>query len=132
LTGLALAHGYDTAFWWTAGIFAVGAVIGGALLRRGPLGPRRTPAPADDQVTTAQAKAGPGLDLGRHHLALVIPSYFLRAEGASRPRARARSTASWRLWTPNLAYRWRVWVPTVFTETNSSLAISCAVRWVGR
>jgi hypothetical protein len=22
LTGLALAHGYDTAFWWTAGIFA--------------------------------------------------------------------------------------------------------------
>ena len=29
LTGLALAHGYDTAFWWTAGIFAAGAVIGG-------------------------------------------------------------------------------------------------------
>jgi hypothetical protein len=24
LTGLALAHGYDTAFWWTAGIFAFG------------------------------------------------------------------------------------------------------------
>jgi hypothetical protein len=22
LTGLALAHGYDTAFWWTAGIFS--------------------------------------------------------------------------------------------------------------
>jgi MFS family permease len=37
LTGLALAHGYDTAFWWTAGIFAFGAVIGGALLRPGPL-----------------------------------------------------------------------------------------------
>jgi MFS family permease len=59
LTGLALAHGYDTAFWWTAGIFAGGAVVGGALLRRGPLGQRRTPSPADDQVTTAQAKAGP-------------------------------------------------------------------------
>src|ERR1700720_1259609 len=29
LTGLALAHGYDTAFWWTAGIFAGGAIIGG-------------------------------------------------------------------------------------------------------
>jgi hypothetical protein len=28
LTGLTLAHGYDTAFWWTAGIFT------GALLRR--------------------------------------------------------------------------------------------------
>jgi hypothetical protein len=35
LAGLALAHGYDTAFWWTAGIFAGGAVVGGALLRRG-------------------------------------------------------------------------------------------------
>ncbi len=30
LTGLALAHGYDTGFWWTAGIFAGGAVVGGA------------------------------------------------------------------------------------------------------
>ena len=36
LTGLALAHGYDTASWWTAGIFAAGAVIGGALLPPGP------------------------------------------------------------------------------------------------
>src|SRR6202011_3243990 len=27
LTGLALAHGYDTAFWWTAGILAPGAII---------------------------------------------------------------------------------------------------------
>ncbi len=31
LTGLALAH--ETAFWWTVGIFASGAVIAGALLR---------------------------------------------------------------------------------------------------
>ena len=46
LTGLALAHGYDTAFWWIAGIFAGGAVIAGALLRRGPLGQKRTPSPA--------------------------------------------------------------------------------------
>jgi hypothetical protein len=37
LTWLALAHGYDTAMWWIAGIFAGRAVIGGALLRRGPL-----------------------------------------------------------------------------------------------
>jgi hypothetical protein len=37
LTGLAPAHGYDTAFWWIAGIFAGGAVVGGALLRPGPL-----------------------------------------------------------------------------------------------
>ena len=37
LTGLALAHGYDTAFWWIAGIFLSGAIVGGALLRPGPL-----------------------------------------------------------------------------------------------
>jgi EmrB/QacA subfamily drug resistance transporter len=35
--GLALAHGYDTTFWWVAGFFAAGAVIGGTLLRPGPL-----------------------------------------------------------------------------------------------
>jgi EmrB/QacA subfamily drug resistance transporter len=61
LTGLALAHGYDTAFWWTAGIFAVGAVTGGALLRSGPLRPASTPPPAHAEVTTAQAKADPAL-----------------------------------------------------------------------
>jgi NAD(P)-dependent dehydrogenase (short-subunit alcohol dehydrogenase family) len=33
----ALAHGYSTAFWWAADIFPGGAVIGGALLRPGPL-----------------------------------------------------------------------------------------------
>ena len=57
LTGLALAHGYDTAFWWTAGIFAVGAVTAAALLRSGPLGQRRTPPPAHGGITTAQAEA---------------------------------------------------------------------------
>jgi MFS family permease len=61
LTGLALAHGYDTAFWWTAGIFAAGAVTAGALLRRGPLRPASTPPPAHAQVTPAQAKADPAL-----------------------------------------------------------------------
>jgi EmrB/QacA subfamily drug resistance transporter len=54
LTGLALTHGYDTAFWWTAGIFAAGALIGGTLLRPGPLGQKRTRSQADDRVTTAQ------------------------------------------------------------------------------
>ncbi len=61
LTGLALAHGYDTVFWWTAGIFAVGAIIGGALLRRGPLRPASTPRSAQAEVTTTQPKGG--LDL---------------------------------------------------------------------
>jgi hypothetical protein len=61
LTGLALAHGYDTAFWWTAGIFAAGAVIGGALLRRGPLRPASAAPPAHTEVTTTEAKADPAL-----------------------------------------------------------------------
>ncbi len=55
LTGLALAHGYDTAFWWTAGIFAVGAVVGGLLLRPGPLAQQRTRSQADGRATAAQA-----------------------------------------------------------------------------
>jgi hypothetical protein len=59
LTGLALAHGYNTAFWWTAGIFAGGAVVAGALLRRGPLVPKGTPSQVPGGVTTAQAEAGP-------------------------------------------------------------------------
>ncbi|MGI5232918.1 MFS transporter [Actinoallomurus sp. CA-142502] len=37
LMQLAAVHGYTTVFWWCAGIFAVGAVICGALLRPGPL-----------------------------------------------------------------------------------------------
>jgi hypothetical protein len=59
LTGQALAHGYHTAFWWTAGMFAGGAVIGGALLRRGPLYRKGLPSEADGRVTTAQGQAGP-------------------------------------------------------------------------
>ena len=34
LAAQAAVHGYTTAFWWAAGIFAVGAVICGALLTR--------------------------------------------------------------------------------------------------
>src|SRR5271155_157432 len=63
---------------------------------------------------------------------LAVRAYARRTDGASRPKARARSTASWRPGTPSLAYRWRRWVLTVFAERNSSLAISCTVRWVGR
>jgi EmrB/QacA subfamily drug resistance transporter len=56
LTALALAHGYDTAFWWTAGIFAAGAVIAGILFRPGPLAPAGTPSPAQAQADTVPAK----------------------------------------------------------------------------
>jgi hypothetical protein len=59
LAGLALAHGYSTAFWWTAGIFASGAVVSGVLLRPGPLDRQGTPSQAHDGVPTAQAKAAP-------------------------------------------------------------------------
>jgi EmrB/QacA subfamily drug resistance transporter len=59
LTGLALAHGYDTAFWWTAGIFAAGAVIGGTLLHNGPLRPAGTPVQARGEAPAASAKADP-------------------------------------------------------------------------
>ncbi len=59
LTGLALAHGYDTAFWWTAGIFAAGSVVGGTLLRRGPLVAKGTASRARGNVPTAPAKADP-------------------------------------------------------------------------
>jgi hypothetical protein len=57
LIGLALAHGYDTGFWWIAGIFTCGAVVSGTLLRRGPLGQTSTPSPAHGGLTTAQAEA---------------------------------------------------------------------------
>ena len=59
LTGLALSHGYDTAFWWTAGLFAAGAVVGGALLRRGPLAQSAPTPPGQGGGPTAQAEAGP-------------------------------------------------------------------------
>ena len=43
LAAIALTHGYDTAFWWIAGIFAGGAIVGGALFRRGPLYQKNDP-----------------------------------------------------------------------------------------
>jgi hypothetical protein len=57
LTGLALAHGYDTTFWWIAGILAGGAIIGGALLRPGPLVRAGTPSQAHVPVRTTQVGA---------------------------------------------------------------------------
>jgi len=52
---------HDTAFWWTASIFAGGTVIAGALLRPGPLVPTGTPSRAQAEVPTAQAETGPAL-----------------------------------------------------------------------
>jgi EmrB/QacA subfamily drug resistance transporter len=57
LAGLALTHGYDTAFWWIAGIFAGGAIVGGALFRRGPLVRKDDQA----QVRAMETEARPAL-----------------------------------------------------------------------
>ena len=59
LTGLALAHGYDTAFWWTAGIFAAGAVTAGALLRPGPLHPPEHAAPGTHRRDNRTSQSRP-------------------------------------------------------------------------
>jgi len=41
-----MVHGYTTVFWWCMGIFLAGAVVIGALMRRGPLHPPAHTAPA--------------------------------------------------------------------------------------
>ena len=51
LTELAQVHGYTTAFWWAAGIFAGGAVTAGLLFRSGP--PPRPTAPATARKHTS-------------------------------------------------------------------------------
>ena len=59
LAGLALGHGYDTSFWWIAGIFAASAITGGLLYRRGPLYRKDgQPRPAG-AVLAAEPEAGP-------------------------------------------------------------------------
>jgi hypothetical protein len=35
LTGLALIHGYTTAFWWSAAILTFGAIVAVTLFRNG-------------------------------------------------------------------------------------------------
>jgi len=54
----AAVHGYTTAFWWTAGIFAAGAIVCGSLLRWGPLSRQ---AEAQTSVPAGQPQAGPSV-----------------------------------------------------------------------
>jgi EmrB/QacA subfamily drug resistance transporter len=61
LTGLALAHGYDTAFSWTAGILAGGAVVAGILFRPGPLVRQDTPGGQASGVPQEATEAGPAI-----------------------------------------------------------------------
>jgi EmrB/QacA subfamily drug resistance transporter len=65
LAGLALAHGYDTAFWWTAGILAGGSIVAAILFRPGPLFSPSTP-PAGQVGNQAgdwqpEVEAGPAI-----------------------------------------------------------------------
>jgi EmrB/QacA subfamily drug resistance transporter len=59
LAGLALAHGYDTAFLWIAGILAVGAYLAVLLFRGGPL--RRS---ATDAAAAPEAQPSVHTDRG--------------------------------------------------------------------
>jgi EmrB/QacA subfamily drug resistance transporter len=59
LNGLAVAHGYDTAFWWTCAIAGGGAVVAALVLRSGPLaGPARATL-AEPEPTGDLALGGP-------------------------------------------------------------------------
>src|SRR5262249_41615619 len=105
---------------------------------REPRGPgRRGPGAGAGRVTPAQrtrreARKTHRSELpapGRQPARVALPG---SGEGASRPKARARATASARVCVPSLAYRWVMWVLTVLCETYSSPAISGPVRLVGR
>ena len=57
VTATAVVHGYIVAFWWVAGIFLFGAIVCGALMRRGPLQGRAPATPAAAPAGSAAADA---------------------------------------------------------------------------
>ena len=61
LAGLALAHGYDTAFWWTAGILAGGSIVAAILFRPGPLFSRNTPPAGQAGDREPEVESGPAI-----------------------------------------------------------------------
>ncbi|MGD0063918.1 MAG: MFS transporter [Streptosporangiaceae bacterium] len=62
----AAVHGYTTAFWWTAAIFAAGGIVCGTILRWGPLTRQAEAEPSDGQAgprhtpAAAQVPGNPG------------------------------------------------------------------------
>jgi EmrB/QacA subfamily drug resistance transporter len=60
LRAAAAVHGYTTAFWWTAGIFAGGAIVCGLMFRWGPLSRYAGTAQAGEP-TAAHEAAGPSV-----------------------------------------------------------------------
>src|SRR5262249_30416314 len=101
--------------------------MGDAALGHGELSSQErcdfAPCAAGDDAVAALCRAGPQPGRG---------AWPRCGEGASSPRSRARATVSDRRCVPSLAYRWRMWVRTVLTETYSSPAISGPDRLVGR
>jgi NADH:ubiquinone oxidoreductase subunit 6 (subunit J) len=63
LTGLALIHGYTTAFWWSAAILAFGAIVALTLFRSGPLTQPAGPAHATGTLTAADQDPARGTAL---------------------------------------------------------------------
>jgi EmrB/QacA subfamily drug resistance transporter len=61
LTALALAHGYDTAYWWTAAILAGGSIVAAILFRPGPLFSRNTPPVGQPGDREPEIEAGPAI-----------------------------------------------------------------------
>jgi len=55
----AAVHGYSTAFWWTAAIFAAGGTICGTILRRGPLTRQAQGSQPDAHAARAVLRASP-------------------------------------------------------------------------
>jgi EmrB/QacA subfamily drug resistance transporter len=59
VTGLALAHAYDTTFWWLAGTLATGAIACGSLLRPGRFLQKNSPPQVQSVPITAQLESSP-------------------------------------------------------------------------
>jgi len=61
LIALGLAHGYDTAFWWTAGILPGGAILAAILFRPGPLVSQGAPGGQAAGAVQTEIGAGPAI-----------------------------------------------------------------------
>jgi hypothetical protein len=61
LTRLALLHGYDRGFAWTAGILAAGSIVAALVFRRGPLVSQARPATQPAGARQSELGAGPSV-----------------------------------------------------------------------
>ncbi len=89
LAGLALIHGYTTAFWWSAAILAFGAIVALTLFRNGPL-----TQPADRQTVSSHQGAATVRLPGRAPVAGITAFDRDCSAGRSVRPVRRRTTAS--------------------------------------